>query len=466
MTMKRTKPAPIKPRKHQLISMKHDATTPFVFDCSDPGTGKTFVRVVTFAERRRKGGGCMLVLAPRTLLRTVWETEIRKYAPDMKVSVATASNRAKAFAEPADIYITNIDGIKWVAQQKRNVTDKFSELVIDESSFYKHHTSQRSRAAAKVSKLPNFKKKACLTGTPNGRTICDVWHQVYLLDGGKRLGNSFYAFRNSVCQPKQVGPKPEMVEWADKEGAEEAVFNVLGDITIRHRFEDCVDIPAMNEYTVPYFLTDKQKRTYMEMELLSVADVLGSNKRVSSLNAASKATKLLQISSGAVYSEDGRFVVIDEDRYDMILDMCEERVHPLVMFFWKHQRQMLTERAAARKKTFAVIDGDTKDRERLEIEHRYQQGELDILFGHPKSVAYGLTLTRGTSVIWPCPTYNQEWMAQGRKRQNRIGQTKKTENVIVVAEGTIEEYVYENCMKKGARMDNLLRLFELLKERV
>ena len=53
---------------HQTFSIKHNDKTPIVFDTSDPGTGKTYVRIASFAKRRKRGGGCLLVLAPRSLL--------------------------------------------------------------------------------------------------------------------------------------------------------------------------------------------------------------------------------------------------------------------------------------------------------------------------------------------------------------------------------------------------------------
>ena len=190
----------------------------------------------------------------------------------MKVSVATATNRAKAFAEEADVYVTNIDGIKWVATQKKPFFAKFSELIIDESSAYKHHTSQRSRPVAKVAK--HFERRSCLTGTPNGTTICDVWHQAYILDEGKRLGPHFYGFRNSVCTPVQVGRHVQAVQWQDKDGAEEAVFGLLADIVIRHKREECLDLPENQVYSVLYDLTDKQRNTYEQMEDSQIAFVV------------------------------------------------------------------------------------------------------------------------------------------------------------------------------------------------
>jgi SNF2 family DNA or RNA helicase len=89
----------------------------------------------------------------------------------------------------------------------------------------------------------------------------------------------------------------------------------------------------------------------------------------------------------------------------------------------------------------------------------YQAGVYQAMFAHPKSAAHGLTLTRGNSTIWSCPTYDLEIFKQGSKRQHRIGQTQKTENIVIVAKGTIEERVYDLMLAKDARMTNLLELF-------
>lgn len=45
---------------------------------------------------------------------------------------------------------------------------------------------------------------------------------------------------------------------------------------------------------------------------------------------------------------------------------------------------------------------------------------------------------------------------------HRIGQTQKTETIIVVAKGTIDEKAYELMEGKNARMTNLLDLFGTL----
>jgi SNF2 family DNA or RNA helicase len=445
---------------HQLQSIKHNALHPLVFDCSDPGTGKTFVRIMGFAKRRAAGSGAMLVLAPRSLLRSVWANDIRKFAPQLRVSVADASNRAAAFEADADVYVTNIDAVKWIAEQKSVFFKRFDELVIDESTAYKHHTSQRSKSVSKISKF--FKNRCCLTGTPNSNSITDVWHQAFILDGGARLGNSFYRFRDSVCTPTQVGRNANALKWADKEGAEEAVFSLLSDIVVRHKFEDCVDIPANHQYVLDYELTPKQMRSYTELETTQLLTLRGKSPAILAINAAAVATKLLQVASGAVYDGLGGYQVIDNSRYEMVLDLVEQRKHSLVIFLWKHQRDALVAEAVKRGVNYAVLDGETSDKRREEIVQGFQAGVYQVIFGHPKTVAHGYTLTRGTATIWASPTYDLEHFKQGSKRMHRIGQTQKTETIIIVAKGTIDEKAYELMEGKNARMTNLLDLFGTL----
>lgn len=469
--------------KHQVQSLAHDEKSDVIYDCSDAGTGKTAVRIWSFQRRRKKQKkGCALILAPRTLLYSAWANDFRKFAPDLKIAVATADKRERAFAEDADAYIANHDAVKWVVKQRKGFLDKFTDLIIDEPTAFKHHTSQRSRAMAKIAKhfwKPGMKRVG-QTATPNSNGICDVWHQIYILDGGKRLGTSYYAFRGAVCTPKQVGRDRNAVEWVDKAGAEEAVFAELSDIVIRHKLDDCTDIPKTHHYEVPYQLSPGQRKTYDQLELAQllllipdqVAQALTGGKAqgpkvtISAINAAQVANKLLQVASGAVYDDTGKYHMVDYGRYELIMDLVEKRLkmQPLVFFHWKHQKQELVKEAIARKLRFSVIDGEADDDQRKTAVQQYQAGLLDVLFAHPRSAAHGLTLTRGTSTIWTGPTYDLELFEQGNSRQRRIGQAKKTEVVMVLAEGTIEEKVYDLLQGKDKRMQNLLDLFASLRK--
>lgn len=437
---------------HQQQSIEFGRGKPCWFDASDPGTGKTRVAIEVVRARIRSDGRATLVVAPKSLLRSAWRDDILKFAPELITSCAYADNREKAFAEPADVYITNTDAVNWLLQQPKKFFKRFSTMIVDESGAFKHPTSRRSRAIRAIAPLFEFREN--MNGTVNPNTILDAWHQYFILDQGQRLGKSYFHFRNSVCKPVQVGPQPNMVKWEDRDGAEAVVASLVRDITIRHAFEDCTDIPPNHEYPLKFVMRPKHEKTYKQMQYAAVAAL--DTGTVTAINAAAISTKLLQIASGAVYENEWTYHIIDEDRNEMIMDLLEERKHSLVFFNWKHQKDQLVAAAKRRGFTYCVLDGEVSDTQRTENVRLFEAGFYKVLFAHPQSAAHGLTLVRATSTIWASPTYNLEHFSQGNKRIHRTGQTQKTETIVILAEGTIDEKVYAALATKKVRMSNLL----------
>lgn len=440
---------------HQQETVDRLAATPILFDASDPGTGKTRAHAEAFAARRARGDKPALVLAPKSILSVAWAADIKRFVHGATVSIATAENRAKAFAVPADFYVTNHDAVSWIAARKE-LRDKFSTLIVDESTAFKNPSSQRSKAVREISKWMEFKE--CMSGTPTPNSITELWHQIFLLDGGERLGKSYYAFRNAVCECKQNGPRIEHVKWVDKETAHDAVYDLIENITIRHKFEDCVSVP---ERTTTFYDVKLPKKLRSQYEALKRDRLLElKNSNVLTTHASALVSKLLQLSSGAVYTGE-QYEVLDDQRVELVMDLIEAREQCLVAFLWKHQRDQLTAAAKARGFSFGVIDGDTnKLSERAATVDAYQRGDLRVIFAHPQSASHGLTLTQGTTTIWTSPTYNAEHFEQFNRRQYRAGQTRKTQVIMLRAEDTVEEQVYAALTDKQTRMDLLRTLLE------
>jgi SNF2 family DNA or RNA helicase len=247
-----------------------------------------------------------------------------------------------------------------------------------------------------------------------------------------------------------------MIKWVDRPGIESTVATMIRDITIRHKFEDCVDIPENHKYAVPFRLGKKHMAAYQDMADFQILQLKKEKTTVTAVNGAVVASKLLQIASGATYNDDGAYSLIDSERYDLILDLVEARKHSIVFFTWTHQRDELIKEATKRGLAHAVYDGGTQDKQRTQIVKDYQAGEYRVLFAHPQSAGHGLTLTKGTATIWASPTYNLEHFLQGLKRVHRIGQTEKTETIVVVAQGTIDEVVWQALQDKSVKMVDLL----------
>ncbi|RKY93515.1 MAG: hypothetical protein DRQ01_04590 [Ignavibacteriae bacterium] len=438
--------------KHQKITKKLLKKENRVFDMSDPGTGKTRAHLEAWLIRRKKGGGCLLVLAPKSLLQTAWGDEIEEFLPGTTYSIAYSTNRDAAFLTSTDVYITNLDAVKWLVKQPLKFFKNFDSLIIDEITAFKHRTSQRSRAVNKLTKY--FKYRAGLTGTPNPLSITDLWHQTYLLDDGKRLGNSFFKFRNATCIPTQVGPMPNMVKWDDRDDAEAAVSYLLRAITVRHAFDKCMDIPPNHEQIIKYYPPRKLLQKYKKLEHNAVLQLQKEN--VNAVNAAVLRNKLLQLASGAVYTSEGVYEVVDDARYELITDLIECRQHSICFYNWKHQKDQLIKFFEKRGIEYAVMDGTVPIKRREAIIKSYQAGFFQTLLLHPQTGAHGLTLTKGTATIWSSPIYQADFLKQGFHRIVRGGQTKKTETLLIKAMGTVEEAVYNRLNQKTARMVNLL----------
>ena len=426
------------------------------FDASDAGTGKTRSALEMIKARQKQGAGKALVLATKSTLKPAWGEDARKFLPDLRVSIAYASNRKKAFDADADVYITNHDAVGWIVKNL-DLSD-FDILVVDESTAYKHRTSQRSKAIQRLAK--HFNIRLLMTGTANPNTVLDLWHQYFLLDDGERLNTNFFKFRHAVCEPIQVGPDPAMVKWHDKPGAIEAVADIVSDITIRHRLEDCHDLPPNHTFTVNFDLSAKHLALYhafKETALLELKDTA-----VSAVNRAALETKLLQIASGAVYDVNGEPAILDTDRYELVLDLAEAREQCLIAFNWKHQRDELIKLAKKRGISYGLIDGTTKIQDRETAVEQFQQGKLKLLLAHPQSAGHGLTLTRGTTTIWSSPvaTSNAEFFVQFNRRIYRAGQTRKTETLLVCANGTVDEKIYTNVDRKTTDMVDFLSILE------
>lgn len=445
---------------HQLITLDLYRSSNLVLDFGDPGTGKTRVALQAFSERRRKGGGKALILAPRNLLEPAWGHDAKEFCADMKVSVGYAFNRPKAFTTKADIYITNVDGIKWLLENK-HVLKGFDTIIIDELTVYKHRSSQRSKAIKKLVRL--FKYRAGLTGTPNSRIITDLWHQVYLIDDGKRLGTAFQDFQNATCNLYDR-------EWCEKPGAQEAASSLIADISVRHRFEDCMDIPKHHVYFVTYEIPPKLKLMYDQFEMM--AELKHDKDKVEAVNAAVMRNKLLQIASGAVYGRKDEFddasgdtrptLVLDTGRSDLVIDLVQEVDFPCLVFFcWGHQKEQLIQLAEKRGIPHALLDKTTPDARRTEIVDNFQAGLYKVLFLHPKTGAHGLTLTRGRRTICVSPFPEADFVKQVIHRTYRGGQTNRTETIMIEARDTCERITYNNRDTKYGRMKRFLELCEL-----
>jgi len=456
----------VTPMAHQVVMANSWAQHPdgLCFNTSDPGTGKTigtllgFDRCPDIIDSKNKR---MLILAPLSILEASWLMDVEKFGT-YKATIAhgAKAKREKALADTRyDVVITNHDAVKWIVKNPDLVAG-FTHLVVDESTAYKNSQAQRTDAAMKL--RSHFSYVTLLTGTPNPNSVIDLWSQTALLDGGQRLGKSFFRFRATCCDPVQVGPDPHMRQWKDKEGALDYCMDMLKDVVVRFRMEDCIDIPE--NVTHEYFIDMPAAlaKAYNEFERRAIYENDGG--KVSGVNAAILVKKLLQMLSGAIYDENGEVVKVHTERYDLVMQLVSERSASLVAYNWQHELDSMVSIAEKMKISYGVINGKATPKQRNQAVQDFQNGKLQVVFAHPAAAAHGLTLTRGVATIWASPTYSSEHYQQFNRRIYRNGQTKKTETIRVGYRGSREEGVYQKLDGKLENMGDLLSLFTQLNQ--
>lgn len=457
----------ISPRyQHQQTIVDFCNAHPRVLNFSDPGTGKTRAHIDAFAERPRRKRA--LVLAPLSILDAAWGQDINRYQPTLRYSIATAKHRKHALRENTDFMLCNHDGIKGLFalyKEDKQIFEDFDTLIIDEATAFKNLAgrggSSRAQALANLRHL--FPYRQLLTGTPATNSVLDLWALAFLADDGERLGNSFFAFRNQVTVPEQVGPSAQMVRWIDRPGSLDIVSKKLDDITVRFAKHECVDIPQNHVFTVYTTLPLQVRQIYNQMLDDSIV-ALHSGAVINAIHAGARANKLLQICTGAVYTEDGLASLIHVERYETVIQLVEERAWPCVVVFnWRHERDQLKALADKRRIDYDTLDGDTPGNRRADIVARFQAGQIRMLLIHPQSAAHGLTLTAGRSTIWASPTANAEHFLQANARIDRNGQQHETETILITARDTREDRVYDMLQGKVGRVSTLLDIFTSLR---
>lgn len=413
------------------------------------GLGKTLSSLTAINELMRVFGVIdkVLVIAPLSVARQTWPDEIQKWDHLKGLTysqiLGNEESRLEALNKKADIYIVNRENVVWLVEHYKKHWP-FKNVVIDELSSFKSSKSKRFRALRKV--RPLMERVIGLTGTPAPNTLIDLWPQIYLLDLGERLGKTITGYRNRYFYP---GAASEHVvyEWKLKPGAEQDIYDAIGDICVSMKSRDYLKLPERTDNIVPVELSQRELKTYDQMERDYVLDMDGD--QIMASNAAVLANKLIQLANGAIYDENGDVKVIHDKKLDALADVIEAaNGQPVLVFYnYQHDLDRILKRFPESKK-LDVKSGDVK---------RWNAGEIPILLAHPQSAGHGLNLQHGGHIIvWFSLIWSLEFYQQANARLDRQGQTQPVIIHHLVAKGTIDERIMKVLRGKAKNQNELL----------
>lgn len=436
-----------KPHGYQKYAENFIITHPEAGLFLDMGLGKT-VTTLTAISKLMWDIGKVLVIAPKRPALDTWPEELGKWdhlkGLTYSVVMGTVKQREAALLHDADIYIINRENVVWIVNQFKRKPWPFDCVVIDELSSFKSSKAQRFRALKRV--RPQIRRIIGLTGTPAGNGLMDLWAECYLLDGGKALGRTITGYRDQYFTP---GRRNSMViyDWNLRKGAHEQIMDRLKPLCISMKTEDYLSLPDRITIERTFTLSAKSMKQYKQLkrDLLLCVD----GETIDAVNAAALNTKLQQISSGAVYADDGSVKVLHDERLDALDQILEEAQgeNVLVFYAFKHELDRIKERhpeAVEIREPGAIAD--------------WKAGKIKLLLAHPASAGHGLNLQSGGHIsVWFGLTTSLELYQQALKRLHRQGQTKTCKNFVLMAKGTYDERIYYDILTpKDGRQETVL----------
>lgn len=407
-----------------------------------------------------------LVIAPKNVAQNVWAQECRKWEHTQDIRCAlvmgTAAQRLQALSSDADLYIVNRENVVWLVDALQNDLP-FDMVIIDELSSFKSTKAKRWKAIKKL--IQSVPYVIGLTGTPAPNSYLDLWPQVYLLDGGARLGKTVSDYRYRYFKPG--AHKGHVVyEWIMRLGAQDAINRKLKDLCLSMSAEDWLDLPDTIYNTIPVSMDAAAEKRYTRFEKTKVMALLQEATGFRELDvrnpeqlaqmtsairgdtAAVIAGKLLQMAGGAVYDDDGQVVPIHEAKLDALSELLEanEGENVLCFYNYQHEKQRILERFPQ-----AVAFSGT------EVE-AWNDGRIPLLLCHPASTGHGLNLQSGGHItVWYGLNWSLELYQQANARLSRPGQTHSVVIHHLVCRDTIDERVMAALQKKNEGQEALLK---------
>jgi len=405
----------------------------------DMGLGKS-VSVLTSIEylQRERGYGPALIIAPLRVCYSVYPDEIKKWDQLKNLTYHIIHGPGKTKPLPkANLYIANFESLQFVLDSK--VWQKCDILVIDEITFVKNSKTKRFQILKKM--VGSFKKKIGMTGSPSGSgELTEFFSMTYLLDEGKRLGTSFWQFRNKYYSSDFMGYK-----WELKPGARKRIEDKIRPISITMTAKDYLDMPDKTYNNILVDLPTKAKDIYLEMEKEFIVQL--QDDTITAANAAVKTSKLRQITAGCLYSEEHKYKIIHKAKIDALKEIIEGiDGNVLLGFQFKFERDMIQQAIPEAR----FIDGSTNMKDSMQNIKDFNSNKIKLLCCHPASTSHGINLQKFcNTLVWLSRDFSLERTGQYEARIHRQGQTKKVFIHTIACKNTIDLAVIAALSRKS-----------------
>ena len=382
----------------------------------DMGLGKTLQTLCVLQGRT-------LVVAPTSVLHH-WDDELRRFRPDLRVSMYHGSQRA--LTATADVTLTTYAILRLEADTLAQTT--WDTVVLDEAQTIKNPDSQVARAAYGL--RANF--RLALTGTPVENRLDELWSQLHFLNRGLLGGRQ--AFQERYERPIAAGQPGVAAQLREK----------LQPFVLRRRKREVApELPPRTDVVLHCVLSDSERVVYDTVRAATLANVVALLDAGGSVLAALEA--LLRLRQACCHPGllPGH-TAPTSTKVTLLLERLEEAVadgHKALVFSqWTALLDRIEPHLRAAGMAFTRLDGTTRDRASV-VHHFQDEAGPPIMLVSLRAGGTGLNLTAADHIFLLDPWWNPAVEDQAADRAHRLGQTRPVLVYRLVAQDTVEERI-------------------------
>lgn len=452
------------------------------------GTGKTGAALLRAGAVELSTGKWpgMLIIAPLQVCFS-WVREIPAWRPDLRVSLiaGTADNRKAALLKDADIYIISYDNLPWLHKEVPGSWTRFGAMcVCDESTRLRGTraswqtsplgkrylvTKGGVQTNALATHAADFTYWVNATGTPCPNGAENWWPQLWYVDGGRRLGNSYTSFEERwFYRPSYGGDYAKLTPFPHSVAE---ITDAIRDVVTVVRTEDYYSLDEPNTVDRYVELPSKARRVYNDMRNKMVAKLdeelaaatTQEERFVAVQSAGAKVAKLAQIAAGWVYWRDEENTPDVRDceplhnaKVDEVESILTETSEPLVIFYhYQATVDALKKRFGSRLRELDSAGVAQTD---------WNAGKVEILACQYQRGGMGLNLQHGgRNICFIEPTYRADDYEQaierlGPMRQMQAGYSRTVNVFRIKAVNTVDSDIYEKLAGKINLQDHMVAI--------
>lgn len=422
----------------------------------DMGLGKT-LQVIAFllSEKKEKGSFPSIVIVPTSLVYN-WESEIKKFAPDLKVLIIVGDklerNKLIEDINNYDIVITSYPLIRRDIELYKDIN--FRYCILDEAQHIKNPNSLNAKSVKSIKATNYF----ALTGTPMENSLMELWSIFDFLMPGYLLSKKKFTERYE---------KP-IVREQDSNALKDLNIHIKPFILRRVKKDVLKELPDKIEQKIVVDMTKEQKKVYIAYlksikgEIEEEINHKGFNK--SQIKILAGLTRLRQICCHPrmfienYEGESGKLSFLKEILIDAI-----DGGHRILLFSqFTSMLSIIKDMLDGEGIQYMYLDGSTDVMKRGKLVEDFNKGIGEVFLISLRAGGTGLNLTGADMVIHFDPWWNPAVEEQATDRAHRIGQENTVQVIKLITKGTIEEKIFQLQEEKKEMIDRVITEGETL----